>query len=161
MDLRYAIPPILNVMFFFLSSWNLNPIVSSILVQQFSLLQLAIIILALMLLILLFLFTSVEVPLNLTPIHLRPGHFSIALTTSLLASLFLPPSLFWAVYLLILCLSPWQHIFFLLLKHFFRLFTGALNLIPTYFITIAIQDEESANPGSEFDVELGQDMDDG
>ncbi|OMO71920.1 hypothetical protein COLO4_27948 [Corchorus olitorius] len=137
MDLRYAIPPLLNfVLFLFLSCWNWNLVASSIFVQQISVLKLAFIIMALML-FLFFLFTSAEIPLNLTPIrlHLRVGHFSIALTASLLASSFLPPSLFW-----------W--------------FSSTVESIPSYFIIIATDhDEETPNadsaPPLEIDVEIG------
>ncbi|OMO93371.1 pentatricopeptide repeat-containing protein [Corchorus capsularis] len=161
MDLRYAIPPILNlILFFFLSSWNWNLAISSISVRQFSVLELAFIIIVLML-FQFFLFTSAEIPLNLTPIrlHLRVGHFSVTLTASLLASLFLPPSLFWAVYLIIIFLSPCQKKLFQLVKHIFQSFSSTVESIPSYFITISTQDEETPNadsaPPLEVDVEIG------
>ncbi|OMO71919.1 hypothetical protein COLO4_27947 [Corchorus olitorius] len=172
MDLRYAIPPILNmILFLFLSSWNSRNylvLISSIsVVQQFSVLKVAAIIILAVILLLLFLFTSVEIPLILTPIRLRlhVGHFSIALTASFLASLFLPPSLFWAVYLLIVCLTPWHHALFQLLKQLFRWLSGAVKSFPVYLIIIAAahRDEESRNAGPtdpspiEVDVELGYD----
>ncbi|WRX16116.1 hypothetical protein QQP08_008603 [Theobroma cacao] len=91
MDLRYGIPPLLNLIFFFFFTsqpspreWSWNLVVSSTLVHQFSILELAFLLLVVMLL-LLFLFTSAEVPLNVNAIRirLRVGDFSIAFTTSL------------------------------------------------------------------------------
>ncbi|EOY01797.1 Uncharacterized protein TCM_011612 [Theobroma cacao] len=163
MDLRYGVPPILNLMFLLFFStqpgpgmWNSNLNISSILVHQFSFLELAFLFLAVMFL-LLFLFTSVEVPLILQPIRFRlgAGVFSIALTVSLVASLFFPPSLFWPVYLLVVLFSPWHGMFFDLFKHFLGWFSGALQSVPTYFITITQNEESSTSAPLQDDVELG------
>ncbi|WRX16111.1 hypothetical protein QQP08_008598 [Theobroma cacao] len=163
MDLRYGIPPILNLIFFFcLTSqtspreWSWNLVVSSTLVHQFSILELAFLLLVLMLLIL-YLFTSAEVPLNLNAIRirLRVGDFSIALTTSLVASLFFPPSLFWPVHILFVFSSPWHGMFFDLFKHFLGWFSAALRSVPTYFIIITQNEESSTSAPLQDDVELG------
>ncbi|OMO93382.1 hypothetical protein CCACVL1_06517 [Corchorus capsularis] len=80
---------------------------------------------------------------------------------SLLASLFLPPSLFWVVYLLIIFLSPCHLKLFQLLKHFCQLFSSTIETILNYVIIIATQlDEETPNAGSsdpplQLDVEIG------
>ncbi|WRX16109.1 hypothetical protein QQP08_008596 [Theobroma cacao] len=77
MDLRYGVPRVLNLFFLMFFStqpssgiWDWNLIISSILLHQFSFLELAFLLPALMLL-LLFLFTSAEVPLILHPIRFR------------------------------------------------------------------------------------------
>ncbi|XVE91563.1 hypothetical protein REPUB_Repub01dG0020500 [Reevesia pubescens] len=163
MDLRLWFPPILNlVLSLFLSPWNWNLVVSSIFVKQFSILELALLLFLTILFLLLFLFTSIEVPVNLNPIRFRSGAFSIALTTSLLASIFFPPSLFWTVHLLIIFLSPWHSMLFALFKHFSRLFSRALQLLPTFSIMIITQNEQSSDSSSPLqnDIELGlQDQD--
>ncbi|WRX13563.1 hypothetical protein QQP08_006050 [Theobroma cacao] len=117
MDLRYGVPPILNLMFLLFFStqpgpgmWNSNLNISSILVHQFSFLELAFLFLAVMFL-LLFLFTSVEVPLILHPIRFRLGA------------------------------GGW--------------FSGALQSVPTYFITITQNEESSTSAPLQDDVELG------
>ncbi|XVF03261.1 hypothetical protein REPUB_Repub04eG0246000 [Reevesia pubescens] len=155
MDLRYIIPPAVNlIIFLFVSPLNGNPMVASLLEQKFSILELAFVILAMMFL-LLFLFTSVELPLTLNPIRFLTGTFSIALTASLLASLFFPPSLFWSLYFFIIISSPWHDMFFYLFKQFFQWFLRALQLLPTYSITRNI-DESSNNPAPPRDnIELG------
>ncbi|WRX16115.1 hypothetical protein QQP08_008602 [Theobroma cacao] len=138
MDLRYGVPPVLNLIFLLFFStqsgsgmWDWNLIISSIFVLQFSFLELAFLLLTLMFL-LLFLFTSAHLPIILNPvrIHLRAGDFSIALTTSLVASLFFPPSLFWPLHLLIVFSSPCHYMFFHFFKHFLGWFSAHFNQFP-------------------------------
>ncbi|EOY01803.1 Uncharacterized protein TCM_011616 [Theobroma cacao] len=163
MDVRFGITAILNSIFFLFFTpqpspreWSWNLVVSSTLLHQFSILELAFLLLVVMLL-LLFLFTSAEVPLNLDAIRirLRVGDFSIALTISLVASLFLPPSLFWPVHILFVFSSPWHGMFFHLFKHFLGWFSAALRSVPTYFIIITQNEESSNSAPLQDDIELG------
>ncbi|WRX15255.1 hypothetical protein QQP08_007742 [Theobroma cacao] len=163
MDLRFGVPAVLNLTFLLFFStqpgsemWDWNLIISIILVHQFSFLELAFLVICVMFL-LLFLFTSAEVPLILHPIRFRrsAGAFSIGLTISLVASIFFPPSLFWPVYLLVVVFSPWQGMFFDLFKHFLGWFSGTLQSVPTYFITITQNEESSTSAPLQVDLEPG------
>ncbi|KAH1031393.1 hypothetical protein J1N35_043567 [Gossypium stocksii] len=116
--------------------------------------QLPFLLLALLFL-LLFLFTSAHLLLNLNPIRFRTGDFSIAVTASLLASLFFPPSLFFPFHFFILLSSPFHGLLFDLFKHLFRWF---LHSLPTYSITIFIQNQETSSSPSplQVDIEVGR-----
>ncbi|KAK5771175.1 hypothetical protein PVK06_047357 [Gossypium arboreum] len=96
-----------------------------------------------------FLFTSAHLPLNLNPIRFRTGYFSIAVTASLLASLFFPFHFF------ILLSSPFHGLLFDLFKHLFRWF---IHSLPTYSITIFIQNQETSSSPSplQVDIEVGR-----
>ncbi|XVF85866.1 hypothetical protein PTKIN_Ptkin17bG0152300 [Pterospermum kingtungense] len=152
MELRYVVPPLLNLIFFLFSiplEWNL--LLSSFLVHQFSILELAFLIIAIMFL-LLFLFASVKLELIGHPrtrqydIRLRmSGGFSIAFTSSFLASLFFPPPLFLSVYLLIVSSSPWHGLFFEIFNHILGWFSGVLQSTPIYEITIITVNNEGPN----------------
>ncbi|XVF85868.1 hypothetical protein PTKIN_Ptkin17bG0152500 [Pterospermum kingtungense] len=108
--------------------------------------------------LLLFLFTSIEVELPITPngISFRiDGGFSIAFTSSFLASIFFPPSIFWAVYLLIVLSSRWHALFFDIFKHFFQSFSGVLPS-GTCVVRFITGNEESSGPVLlQEDIELG------
>jgi hypothetical protein len=130
-DLRYLVPPLINLLKLQAKSWaqdsnSSNPI---FFVMAFLFVAIA---------ILLFLFTSVKLPLTLSvePIRLRAGHFSSPLTLALLASLFLPSSLFWYIFPILVILSPWYEILLNLLKRFMLWFCHTLQAnIPTLTIT--------------------------
>ncbi|KAG4110981.1 hypothetical protein ERO13_D13G079650v2 [Gossypium hirsutum] len=145
MDLRYCIPPVLNlVLFLFLSPSNSEG-GSSIFFQNFSIMELPFLLLALFFL-LVFLFTSADVPFKVNLIHFRPRDFSIDVTASLLVSLFYPPSLFWSFHFFLLVSYPCHGLFFDLFKQLLCWFYGVCQSLPTYVIGIVPSNEE--NPSS-------------
>ncbi|XVF85870.1 hypothetical protein PTKIN_Ptkin17bG0152700 [Pterospermum kingtungense] len=113
--------------------------------------------------LLLFLFVSAQLELIQHPLTLQyrirlriTGGFSIAFTSSFLASLFFPPPLFLYVYLLIVFSSPWHGLFFEIFKQILGWFSGVLQSTPIYEITIITVNHEGPNrvPLQE-DEELG------
>ncbi|KAK5771183.1 hypothetical protein PVK06_047365 [Gossypium arboreum] len=145
MDLRYCIPPVLNlILFMFLIPSNSDGS-SSIFVREFSIMELPFLLLALFFL-LLFLFTSADIPLNVNLIRFRPRDFATAVSASLLVSLFYPPSLFWPFHFFHLLSYPCHGFFFDIFKQLFCWFYGLLHSLPTYVIGIVPRNEE--NPSS-------------
>ncbi|MBA0751735.1 hypothetical protein Gogos_000639 [Gossypium gossypioides] len=149
MDLRYCIPPVLNlVLFLFLSPSNSeggSSIFFQNFSQNFSIMELPFLLLVLFFL-LVFLFTSADVPLNVNLIHFRPRDFSIDVTASLLVSLFYPPSLFWSFHFFLLVSYPCHGLFFDLFEQLLCWFYGVCQSLPTYVIGIVPRNE--GNPSS-------------
>lgn len=129
-DLRYAVPPIINLFREKLLAENGNWEIAPIFMMA-SLVFAA--------LILLFVCTSVKLPLTVEPIQLRVGSFSAPLTVSLLASLILPPSLFWVAFSLLTIVSPWYPTLLDLLKRFMCWLSRTLHAFPTFIITCVTQ----------------------
>jgi hypothetical protein len=125
-DLRYVVPPLINLA----KPWapddhpNLN---NEIFLMACLFLAIA---------TLLFLFISLKLPLTPTvePLRLKAGDFSAPLTLSLLASLFLPSSLFWDVFPMLVILSPWYEILLDLLRRFIFWFGQTLRAIPDLIV---------------------------
>ncbi|XVE67228.1 hypothetical protein DITRI_Ditri08aG0143200 [Diplodiscus trichospermus] len=152
-DLRYAIPPLWNfVLFMFLTSKNQPLSAAFFMDQSFSILKFAFV-LASLFLILVFHFFSIEFPVTPHPISLRAQSFSVALLVSLVASISLPPSLFWVAFLFIIVTVPWHNQLFLQIVRLFRYFARTLQSIPTIFIYIT-QNYERPDPFPPHDVEL-------
>ena len=153
-DLRFTLPPLFNlILFLFLTSQN-NPFSASFFIDDQSLFLLKFaFLLAFIFLLLLFLFFSVELPITLHPISLRATGFSVALFVSVVASIFVPPSLFWFAFLFILVTTPWHSKLFDLFVRFFRYFARTLQSIPTLFIYIT-HNYENRDPFPPQDVEL-------
>jgi len=129
-DLRYVVPALINLG----KPWVQDPSLNNPIFVMASLF--------LAIVTLIFLFTSVKLPLTLSvePVRLRAGHFSSPLLTlSLLASLFLPSSLFWYVFPILISLSPWYEILLNLLKRFMLWFCDTLQVIPVLIITCITQ----------------------
>ncbi|KAG8495876.1 hypothetical protein CXB51_007692 [Gossypium anomalum] len=130
-DLRYATPPLVNVIWFLLvasqndSAFDLLsdslPVSTSILV--FFALFVAIKLMGI------FLYFSVEIPLTPHPVCLRARGFSIAFFISLLASIFLPSSVFLVTYLFIVVTVPWHNKLFHQFICFLRLFAITIQAI--------------------------------
>ncbi|KAG4165523.1 hypothetical protein ERO13_A13G079466v2 [Gossypium hirsutum] len=106
----------------------------SIFVRKFSIVDLP------FLFVLLFLFISADLPLNLNLIWFRTGDFSVAVTASLLASLF------WPFHFFILLGYPCQGLLFDLFKHLFRWFHAFLHSLPTWSFSFTRNEESSSSP---------------
>ncbi|KAL5748359.1 hypothetical protein ACOSQ2_025656 [Xanthoceras sorbifolium] len=152
-DLRYLFPPLVNIfLFIFLTSqggssfyyWDQDDAVD---ILQYPILKLPFFILA-VLLLLFFLFTSIKLPLTAEPLRLRAGNFSALLAVAILASIILPPSLYWFAYLLLIIISPWYRIMWSLFKQFFSWLRQILQSIPTIFITCVTQNQENSDPAA-------------
>ncbi|WRX19622.1 hypothetical protein QQP08_012109 [Theobroma cacao] len=157
-DLRYTCPPLLNLFSFLpLTSQNKPAFLLAAFLtdQPISIFMLAFLLVATFL-TLLFLFFSAELHLTPHPISLRARGFSIALFISLVAAGFLPPSLFWLVYLFILITAPWHDKLFDLFIRFFRCFALTLQSLPTFMINVT-QNHENPDPSSPqvVDLEVG------
>ncbi|TYG36814.1 hypothetical protein ES288_D13G093700v1 [Gossypium darwinii] len=145
MDLRYCIPPVLTlILSLFLSPSNSDGD-SLIFVRKYSIIELPFLFVALFF-VLPFLFISADLPLNLNLIWFRTGDFSIAVTASLLASLFFPPSLFWPFHFFILLSYPCHGLLFDLFKHLFRWFHAFLHSLPTWSFSFTRNEESSSSP---------------
>ncbi|MBA0795050.1 hypothetical protein Gohar_019325 [Gossypium harknessii] len=125
-DLRYAIPPLVNVIRFLSvasqnnSAFDLlsdSPPASTSILVFFALF-------AAIMLMGIFLYFSVEIPLTPHPIR-----FSIAFFISLLASIFLSSSLFLVTYLFIVVTVPWHSKLFHQFICFLRLFAITIQAI--------------------------------
>ncbi|TXG51245.1 hypothetical protein EZV62_023769 [Acer yangbiense] len=145
-DLRYLFPPFVNLcLYLFLTSkgdgsyyyWGQNDVVDFLQYPILIFLILAI------LLLLFLLFTSIKLPLTAKPLRLRAGNFSALLAAAFLASIMLPPSLFWFAYLLLVIISPWYRILWSLFKHLFDGLCQNLRSIPTIFINCVTQNQEN------------------
>ncbi|KAL7166969.1 hypothetical protein ACSBR2_037599 [Camellia fascicularis] len=118
MDLRYAIPPLISLLFKltyfqFELNWDQNDHLLD--PNHHFILKLAFLLLT-TIVVLLFLLTSAKLKLNMKVtanpiIRLRAGDFSAHVALSLLCSIFLPPPHFLVAYFMILCIDicPWQY----------------------------------------------------
>ncbi|KAL5750794.1 hypothetical protein ACOSP7_025397 [Xanthoceras sorbifolium] len=137
-DLRYLFPPLLNlILFVFLTShhgksyWDQND--TAIQILQYPIFKLPFFMLSILLL-LIFLFTSIKLPLTAKPIRLRTGKFWALLAMATIASVVLPPSLFWL--------------------HLFNWFRHTLQSVPTIFIVcITRNDQQNSSEPAATQVE--------
>lgn len=144
-ELRYAIPPLIYlILLLFRNSeslpWNQG---ASLEAGHHTTLMIPILLLAIA--ILFVLFTSIKLPLSVStkPIRLRARDFSVAVAISLLASLVLPPPLFWFAHALIICTSPWFGLFLNLFKHVLCWLCHTLRAIPTLIIICTTPEHET------------------
>ncbi|KAL5815054.1 hypothetical protein ACOSQ4_025695 [Xanthoceras sorbifolium] len=148
-DLRFVFPPLVNlILFLFLTSpygksdnWELQD-GTAFEILQFPISKLPFLML-LILLLLFFLFTSITLPLTANPIRLRAGNFSALLALAIVASLMLPPSLFWFSYLFLIMLAPLYGKLWSLFKHFFSWLRRISQSFPTIFIIFSTQNQEN------------------
>nr|GMC83084.1 pentatricopeptide repeat-containing protein [Ipomoea batatas] len=125
-DLRFAIPPIVNSILYIILNpkggfwdWDEHPMLKMTLLLAFSILVLV---------------ASIKLPLSLmlmaAPLQVQFGDFysSIPLAFGLFSSYLFPPPFFWYVYLVFLCISPCLH-------YVLSIVTQSLRTIPTLFIT--------------------------
>ena len=169
-DLRFLFPPLVNlILFVFLTShhaksyWNQDEIL------QYPILKLPFLMLSILLLLII-LFTSIKLPLTAKPIRLHTGRFSALLAMAIVASIILPPSLFWLAYLFLIVLLPLHGILWNLFKHLFNWFRRTLQSIPTIFIICFTRNQQNTSkPAASHQVEhipsveiegwvLGQDL---
>jgi hypothetical protein len=128
-DLRYAIPAVISLIFVVLPSEDDD--------HNFGIATLGypifvMVCLFLAILISVLLFTSFNLPLTLERplIYLRTRHFSLCWALSLLASLIFPPPQFWLVFPILVIISPWdKKLLGLLLK-----FYNTLQALPARII---------------------------
>ncbi|EOY24150.1 Uncharacterized protein TCM_015824 [Theobroma cacao] len=107
-DLRYVLPPFMNLLFFLLQTnpdkpWSPMAIAELVLDSPYLVLNLILSLFALFLL-LFFFYVSFQLPVTVTfgPLLLRAQDFSIALLLSVVAAFLLQPSLFWLFFLLVI-----------------------------------------------------------
>ena len=103
-------------------------------------------------LLLVFLFTFIRLPLTVHPeLTVRAGCFSGPLICSLLASIILPPPLFWVVNLLIVITFPWHEMLWNLQKCILNLFYRSLQCIPAFFISCIVRQQDNDNNNNQDD----------
>ncbi|GFZ00848.1 hypothetical protein Acr_14g0004830 [Actinidia rufa] len=137
-DLRFVVLAVINLSLFLQhhhqngkSNWDPN---ESILNLNFWVLPIF---------ISLFLLTSVKLPLDVSviiePIRIQAGEFSIPLAVSVMASLFLPQSLFWVGFGIVICVSPWHNLFSDLVVGFLCQYWTILRAVPVLIISCIVQ----------------------
>ena len=112
-DLRFLFPPLLNLIKFFLFlrshdgiSWDVKDGTTKILLYLILKLQLRFLIPVVIMLLLLFLLTPIRLTVSVSPsISVSRGEPSVLLAISLVASVFVAPSLFLEAYLCLILLS--------------------------------------------------------
>ncbi|KAL9458332.1 hypothetical protein AB3S75_007241 [Citrus x aurantiifolia] len=112
-DLRFLFPPLLNLVIFFLflrsldgNSWDVGDGTSSILLYPILKLEFCLLIPAVIIPLLLFLLTPIRLTLNVSrAISVSCGEPSVLLAISVVASLFVAPSLFLVAYLCLILSS--------------------------------------------------------
>lgn len=148
-DLRYLFPPLMNLIILALLTSHVNAWIIFEFNGEHPILKLAFLLLAIFMLFL-FLLTSITINLRFTvhPITVRSGYFSAPLTLSLLASILLPPPLFWVAYFVIIISFPWHGMLWNLLKYIFKWFVISLQSCSTLVITCStLQQEATPAPG--------------
>lgn len=146
-DLRYAIPPLINITLLFLTFHDKEPWDYAIEIDlnispknQHPFMKMAFLFLAILLL--LFILTSFKLRLTAQPVHLRVGDFSGSFCILLLASIMLAPSLFWVAFLL----TPWYSLLVSVFKRAFCYIYHTLRAIPMFIvICITNQNQESGD----------------
>ncbi|KAJ0096262.1 hypothetical protein Patl1_15528 [Pistacia atlantica] len=124
--------------------------------DQYPILKLTFLLLALCMLFL-FLLTSITINLRFSalPITVRSGYFSVPLTVSLLATILLPPPLFWLAYFITIISSPWHGIIWNLIKCIFNWFVINLQLCSTFVIASSgTQQQEATISAPELAVDI-------
>ncbi|KAL5815066.1 hypothetical protein ACOSQ3_025861 [Xanthoceras sorbifolium] len=161
-DLRYLFPPLLNlILFVFLTSHHGKSYCdqhdTAIQILQYPIFKLPFFMLSILLL-LIFLFTSIKLPLTAKPIRLRTGKFSALLAMATIASVVLPPSLFWLVYLFLIVAFPWYGILWILFKHLFNCLRHTLQSVPTIFIVCVTRNDQqnSSEPAATQVEQIGR-----
>lgn len=139
-DLRYALPPLVNMSFLLLTSptdsWDKDHgFISKIL--QYPVLVILLFVVAI--LILLLLFTSIALPFIVQPVRLQIGNFSGHVATMLLVAIIFSPPLFWFLYLVLIITSPWHRILCKLFKCIVQWFYHNLRSIPPLIIVCITQ----------------------
>lgn len=144
-DLRYALPPLINLFFVLLlpnqeyySNYGLDKI------AQYPFLLFPLLFLAVV--AFLFLFTSIRLGLNVEPVLLQAGDFSAPVALLLLASIIFPPAVFWFVYFILIMISPWHGILVNLFNYFLCWLRQTLQSLPTLIVAcipLGLQRQES------------------
>ncbi|KAF7113005.1 hypothetical protein RHSIM_RhsimUnG0170600 [Rhododendron simsii] len=135
LDLRLVVPALINLTLFLLQHHQPgNPTFNMNLNSWFFCIVV----------LMLFLTTSVKLPLSMTTerIRVRAGDFSFFVAIALLGSVCLPQPLFWLVYVVIICVSPWHGVLSGLLVGFLFWIWFILRGIPVFIITCIVQNHQ-------------------
>ncbi|KAI8553883.1 hypothetical protein RHMOL_Rhmol05G0050800 [Rhododendron molle] len=147
LDLRFAVPALLNLILSLLQHLQEKPCLPSLpnLNMNWNSWFFAIVPL------IPFCITSFKLPLSLTAdrIRVRVGDFSFFLAITLFSSVFLPQLLFWYVYAVIICVSPWHGYLSELLAGFLFSVWDVLYSIPVLIITCIVQNHQQDQRESE------------
>ncbi|KAJ0038776.1 hypothetical protein Pint_22398 [Pistacia integerrima] len=148
-DLRYLFPPLMNLIILALLKSHVNAWIMLEFDDEYLILKLLFLLLAnFMLFLFLLTYINLRFTAHPNPITVRSGYFSARLTFSLLASIFLPPPLFWVVYFVIIISFPWHGMLWNLLKYIFKWFVISLQSCSTLVITCStLQQEATPAPG--------------
>ncbi|KAG6630760.1 hypothetical protein CIPAW_13G042300 [Carya illinoinensis] len=159
-DFRYLIPPFLSLYLMILLSQDKKPCSQDRVILAFVILyDPPFLIFLVTLMTLLFVFISVKLPFTLTPepIRLKVGDFSLPLTVSMVASLILPPPLFFVVFPILIVTSRWFGMVLFVFKIFLRWLYHTLQYIPILIIGCTIQrrqGEPGATPPQVLEIEF-------
>lgn len=166
-DLRFLIPPVLNIIIFHLilkSQAVINSAAEGD-VQDYATMKNVLypiqnmpfpLFIITVLLLLLFLFTPIRIPLSLSASHtilVSSREFSVLLALLIAASVMFAPSLFWLIYFCLVISSPW----FTMLWNLFNWFRHVLRSIPpaSFIIYLNHNQEDVQEPAAAYpQVEL-------
>ncbi|KAG6630761.1 hypothetical protein CIPAW_13G042400 [Carya illinoinensis] len=149
-DFRYLIPPVVCLYLMILWSQDKKPWSQDRVILAFVILfDPPFFIFLVTLMTILFVFISVKLPFTLTlePIRLKVGDFSLPLLVSMVASLILPPHLFFFVFPILIVTSRWFGMVLVVFKIFLRWLYHTLQYIPILIIGCTIQ-RRQGEPGA-------------
>ncbi|KAG2672438.1 hypothetical protein I3760_13G041300 [Carya illinoinensis] len=153
LDFRYLILLLLSLCLMILLSQDKKPWYQDRVILAFFILYdlpfLIFLIFLVTLMTLLFVFISVKLPFTLTlePIRLKVGDCSLPLIVSMVASLILPPPLFFVVFPILIVTSRWFGMVLVVFKIFLRWLYHTLQYIPIFIIECTIQ-RRRGEPGA-------------